>query len=71
MRLTMKGSYKHIKVDKNLIELYDIVENDLKIEECYGRANEILLNSTVLEKTRFDKYNKIEKMRITALNPQL
>ena len=68
----MKGSSRYIKVDKDLIELYDIVESDFDIEDCYGQANEILLKNTVLEKEfRFDKYEKIQKLRITTLHPRL
>jgi hypothetical protein len=65
----MKGNSKHIIIDKEVIELYDIVESDFKIEEGYKYANEILFEEKSIEKKLpFRKQNQIERMRITTLN---
>ena len=66
--LKMRGNSQHIKVDKDVIELYDIVESDLKIEECYGYANEILFKEKILKAPPFRKREELERMRITTLN---
>jgi hypothetical protein len=67
----MTSKSNHIKINKEFIELYDIVESDFKIEDCYGQANEILLRNTVIDKeSGFNKYRKIQKMRITTIYPK-
>ena len=65
----MKGISNRIIIDKEVIELYDIVENDFKIEEGYKYANEILFEEKIIEKSQsFRKQEQIERMRITTLN---
>ena len=65
----MKGNSKDRKVNNNVIELYEIVLNDFKIEDCYGHANEILFKEKFFDKKPgFSIQKDLQKMRITTLN---
>ena len=65
----MSGNSKDSKVNNNVIELYDIVLSDFKIEDCYGYANEILFKEKFFDKKpRFSIQEDLQKMRVITLH---